>query len=323
MTNLVPGGGILFDGAKVLFGHGRKYIQDRNDERISEFHNVLMSHTSSPEECEALLNGEFEESDYHAILGSCIQDIEDEKTEVYARLLRSLIIDPPHKNIKIIFIEASKNLSLSDLEYLKEIYIQSKYDLMTVGGTSHQIEILLKQTDTIRGISINRFVNLGFLNNEKANITELASDFIKRAYGEENLTPEATGRKSWTGIRISVLSFDIGNIDHSMFYETIERDLFSRQIKANVHNLDSRNRFRYGLCHGGIVLVGDEDISGPFLEGLQKFSEIKPLVRINITKGSEVREIEGVSFQGSYSLSHCSKSNVKEEVHSVLSEIFA
>lgn len=323
VSNLIPGGALLFDAAKVLFDHGRKYIADRNEERIAKFHRLLVEGPEDEDEIRNLLESEFEASDYHAILASCVQDMEDEKTVQYALLMQSFICRAAQLETRKLFIQAAKTLSMFDLTFLREIFIKGRYELMTAGGATQQLKELLQTSDPMKQISLSRLAYLGFVNEDKTEITDLARDFVQRTFEGKELLPEAIGRKPLTGIMIAIVCFEIGKDDHSRFYRPLQNALWNRQIKSSTHILDSKRSNPALFYSGGILLVGDKPITGTFLEGVEKFAERRPMVRLDISEVGEHVEFENIEFLERYSLVNCSQGNEVNEIELIVSQMFA
>lgn len=91
LAGVIPCGGILYDTAKALLNHGRAYYTDRTENRMKEFHSALLSGKASENEFLGFIKKPFDIDDYYAVLFSCVQDIENEKVEIYSTLMSSLI----------------------------------------------------------------------------------------------------------------------------------------------------------------------------------------------------------------------------------------
>lgn len=320
VSAVVPGGGLVFDIGKALLDHGRRYIADRNDGRLEKFHRILLDHDGQKEYQDDILNSEFEADDYHAILSSCLQDIEDQKTDVYARLLRAFIVESVSEDNRQLYIQAVKNFSMADIRYLRIIYINSKYDLMTAGGSSGQLKELFKTQHPLRQISLSRFVYMGFVRSNEMDLSELGQRFVQLCSTKDELTPDAIGKKAWTGVTVSILCFEIGSKDHSRFYTPLENMLWSQQIKSITHLVDAKRQITFNLSNAGLLLVGDKLIEGSYLEALQKCSRMFPLVRIDVTSKGAAQTLDGVEFKDAYSVAECPAGKEVEYLEQVVGE---
>ncbi len=72
--------------------------------------------------------------DYHALLNACLQDIEDEKTELYATLTRNAAFRKLHSRDLRFFCVSLSEMTFNDLEEMRVAYIASKFKLVPSEG---------------------------------------------------------------------------------------------------------------------------------------------------------------------------------------------
>ena len=184
---LVPGGGLLYDAGKALFQHGKQYFKDRTEIRLDEFHQALLTGNFNEKEFEQFLEKEFDLDDYYSILSSCVQDIEDEKIRIYSQLMQSLILKVLDPNIRRHFITSSKSMTYQELFFLKELYINSKFDLMTVGGTSEQVKNMLSSKDIFNDLTIEKLISSGFIHKDKSGLTSIGEQYAESIFSSNLL----------------------------------------------------------------------------------------------------------------------------------------
>tara|TARA_R110000796_G_C14532658_1_gene432054 strand:- start:585 stop:1631 length:1047 start_codon:yes stop_codon:yes gene_type:complete len=323
LSAAIPGGNLMFEAGRTLFDHANQYIKDRNEERLVRFHSVLLDSEGEPKEKEEILYGEFDPDDYHSLLASCIQDIEDKKTDLYANLLKRFIINSVPERERQLFIQGAKALSMDDVRFMREIYIKNKFDLMSPGGTAQQTKQLLETNDPILQILLSRFEYLGFLEAQQKKLSKLGEKFLELGSAHYELTPDSIGRKQWRGIMINILCFEIGNYDHARFYNRLEKVFWDNQIKSQIHIIDSTRNLSFIFWSGGVLLVGDRLIEGQYLTALQKYSAKLPLVRFNVTTKGAGQTLEGVNFLQVYTAVDCPRGEETQYVEKMFNEQFA
>ncbi len=321
----VPGGGLLYDSCKALFNHGKSYFHDRTEIRLDEFHQAILTGGLKENEFKEFLDLEFDLDDYYAVLTSCAQDIEDEKTKIYSQLMQSLIKNTIEPEIRRHFITSSKSLTFNDLCFLKILHINSKFDLMTVGGTTHQVKQLLSSHDAFEELKIEKLISRGFIHKDKSGLTPIGEQYVESIYATNELKPESIGRKPWTGINIVIVSYQLDDKLHLMVSQAIQEALMKIYIKSSIQILNPRptSSFFYNAFYGaGVLLVGEKKIEEKFKEALVHFSAKKPLVRLNLnTKLSDI-ELKEVKFAEEFTLLSETLVEIKSEINSFLIKFF-
>jgi hypothetical protein len=323
LTKVVPGGGILYEGAKALFRHGKQYFKDRTENRLEEFHQALLLGKLDEDEFSEFIEKEFEIDDYYAILSSCVQDIENEKVTIYSQLMRSLIERKLEPALRRHFITSCRELSYIDICFLRELYINSKYDLMTVGGTAEQVKKLLSTNDVHKRISIERLTSRAFLEENEPRLTAIAHEFVNSIYSDEELQPEAIGRQAWTGIHVVITSFKLGKDEHTLVATEIQKALWKRQIKSSIHILDDRRKSASLFYSAGVLLVDNEGVDSAYIEAVTQFSQKRPLFRINIDSEASVIGLKGIEFAGELTLYSKKANDIRQDINKYVESIMA
>ena len=208
-------GGVAYDTVKAMFNHGKEYIKDRNDTRIEDFHTVLLTGEFN-QPYEEFIEKPFELGDYHALLNSCVQDMEDEKVSFYGTLMKSLISLNLKENDRRHFVKACRELSFSELQFLRKIYVHSEfriwseYAIPEKGGAE-----FLKTKKPIELLILDRLKAFGLINYEKSEMTELGKNFIEAVFSKPQLKPKAIGLEEFSGVNVVVISYKLSDDFHS------------------------------------------------------------------------------------------------------------
>lgn len=320
-TAIIPGGGLIYDVAKALISHGKNYFSDRTENRMEDFHKALLIGKGSEDDLLKFIKKEFDLDDYYAVLSSCVQDIENEKVAIYSQLLHGLIEKELDSKIRRHFIKSCKELTYSELCFLKDLYINSKHDMMTVGGTRQQVKDMLNVGGPLRRLTIDKLSFSGFLEKDGNSITTMAETFISTIFPSESLSPEALGRKPFSGINVVIVSHQLGEEMHTMVTTEVQEAFWSNQVKSSIHIIDKRRMSNSYLYGAGVLIVDCKPIESQYLEALAEFSKKKPLIRLNIDEQSKCNDIVGIEFAGELTLSSKKRLEVRKEVTEYISSI--
>jgi hypothetical protein len=321
LTILVPGGGLVYDITKSLVQHSRSYFMDRTENRLSEFHKALFNESQDEKIVKDFINKEFDLDDYHAILSSCIQDIENEKVSIYVNLMKGLIEQNIELDFKRHFITSCKDLTFTELCFLKEAYIKSNFDLMTPGGINQQLSVLFKTKGLFQNITIDKLIKFGYIDKEGSKITSISEQFIKIIFDKESLLPKSIGRVEYSGVNILIVSYQLGDSIHNKVASDIQESLWSHQIKSAIHILDDnfiRGMYRYNAA---VLIVDEEEIGGKYIESLMKFSDKKPLLKINISNGGKLNYVGGIRFHDELNLDCLERVEISKVISEYISTI--
>ena len=145
---------------------------------------------------EALANACIEAVDYHLLLSACVQDLEDEKTELYAELAKNAAtknITPA--NIRF-FTLSLQQLSFSDLEEMRIAYVSKHFSLMDRAGSGNYKKNLAAENANDVQAHGRRIMDLrGFL--QENTLNAFGELFIQSCYPFSKLTPGPIGMREW------------------------------------------------------------------------------------------------------------------------------
>jgi len=323
LTAVVPGGGLIYDISKSLAQHGRNYFTARTEARLEEFHDKLLNENLDEEEIKNFINKEFSLDDYHAILSSCIQDIENEKVTIYANLLKGIIEQKIEPNVKRHFITTCKDLTFTELYFLKEIYINSDFDLMTTGGVNFQVSQLLSTKDFFKNVTISKLIQLGYIDMERSRITSMSKQFVQLIFDKESLLPKSVGRSAFSGINVLIISYQLDNNIHTKVATDIQESLWANNMKSSISILDER--FLRGMHNysAAVLIVDDQVIDDKYIRSLTKFSEHKPLIKISISDAGEANTVGKINFTDKLKLDNLERSKIRQSISEYILRIKA
>lgn len=256
----MPGGPIAtgaYELAQLLSGKMRDYLEERTERRLNDFHNSLLNgeESVSPEVADTL-----NIADYHALLNACVSDIEDEKTERYARLAQAVALGKVRQQWKRPLILAIKELDTFDLQILQNAYVAQRFELQPHQGAGKisPAELLSRDQDAISDIRHQRLIALGLATQDRLT---LAGDTLAEAcFSIEELTPEAVGLRQWKG----VLSIAFAG-EATQYVARIISDAWHRGYKTSQICIPTLDRVGLTLPANAHVLVcgmgGSADIA--------------------------------------------------------------
>jgi len=211
-----PGAGALIDMGKLTVSSIAGWVRSHNERKIKEFYNEFIREDDL--NVPTLKKQEISELDFYAILAACINDIEEEKTLLYATLARSLGLRRVSNAEKRFFIVALKDLDLGDIERMRRSYIASKYELIPVQGPIYDASIARDSAGSHRNYGYERLVQRGFL--EGHNLSQLGVRFVLACYQEQNLTPASIRERAFEPMRTFTTAYDLSSPSFQDFHRT-------------------------------------------------------------------------------------------------------
>ena len=168
---------------------------------IENFHQQLI--LGIPVEAQKeFLKTKFSIQDYYSLLTYVVEDEEEEKTEIYAKLFQGLILNLIPPEIRLHLIKSVRELKYSDFDFMRKLYINEKYEFKAPGNKINQIKSLTISSDPLACYSIQTLIRLGFLYGADGAKppwpTNLLKSLVEFLYDEDNLTPESLGQKAKT-----------------------------------------------------------------------------------------------------------------------------
>jgi len=285
---IIPGGGLALEGIKTLVEHCREWYKDRTEGRLYEFHERILKGINN-EQLKDFLEKEFSIDEYYSLLNHVLQDEEDQKIDVYARIFQALqlglILEKYRKHI----IRCCRELKYSDFNLMRLIYINEKYEFVGPGNRVQQIKALTESNDPIKAYGIQTLYRLGCLSEVDKNKplwpTELLKIIVELIYDEADLTEISIGKKAKTAdsemLKIFIASTDIS----SEIFGTISHQLSTLYIKHVIAN-PTRRSLPLVLAPIIAVCVGP---TGSPIEKLKKLIDIskKRVVKILLPEFKE------------------------------------
>lgn len=161
-AGLIPGGASIYKVGKLLFEHARKFYTDRREERLEEFHRKILVE-GDQNFWEEIKNKEFSLDEYYSLLNFVVQDEEEQKIDFYAKLFRLILLGKIPEKYRTHIIRSARELKFSDLEFLKQLYINEKYEFERPGNKISQISALTQAESPLKLYSVQTLIRFGYL----------------------------------------------------------------------------------------------------------------------------------------------------------------
>jgi len=273
--------GAAYEFSKFGIGKLRDYIHARDDRRIFEFHKKLLCRDGVVNE--ALLAGEIEEANYHALLNACLADIEDEKTTAYANLTSAIASAKVSSELRRYFTLALKDIAWEDLDLLKRLYVISNDSIIANAGngTLSPVDYLEKYSEgSSLSLSVSTLKAKGFVN--ESEISEVGSLFVKACSSGDDLTPGVYGYRTWSGHVCDTYFLDQSGHAFSVL-DLIQQKLHAKSIKCGAAPgegiLTRREKNMHSTC-AVILYRNGKTLDPPMLENLKYQLGNKPVVQV-------------------------------------------
>lgn len=194
---------------------------------------------------------------------------------------------------------------------------------MTPGGTNQQVSALFKTKEFFRSITIDKLIQFGYIDKEYSKITSMSEQLISLIFDKESLLPKSIGRSQYSGINILIVSYQLGDCVHNKVAQDIQESLWLHQIKSAIHILNDHFLRGMYLYSAAVLIVDNEEINDKHIESLKKFSDKKPLFKINISNGGESNHVGGVRFHDELNLGCLERSAIRKVISEYISTIMA
>ena len=221
---LAPGLSIPYELGKLMFSHVKQFRQDKVESRLKIFQEALLR--DSIEDTTSLdnkfLNKQFDIDDYHLLLESCVRDIEDEKAEVYANLMRSLIDRRIMPERRRDIIQVAKELSSYEISLLRRAYIHSRFRIFGVqsGPDFRSIDSGGRASD--RRL-VHKLIYHGLTDEKTGKLTKFAEELVELVFPEAELLPESIGAVQVSGLKVIILCYRLDD-QWSLCYRQCKND---------------------------------------------------------------------------------------------------
>lgn len=280
----IPGAGIAYKAIKILVEYARAYYNERRNDRIEEFHNKVFAGVSEDQQ-EEFLKAEFSIQDYYALLEKAVQDEEESKVEIYAKLFRCLILGLVPNDYKLHIIKATRDLNFADFELMRQLYINDKYEFVGPGNKLSQISNLTSPINPLRAYSIQTLLRLGFLNERETHKPPWPNDllklFVELLYEKEALTAESLGAKVKTAdterLRVFFAYSELNNESSKLLCSLADR-LHNLYIKS-VIALPNKKSFPLTVAPMVVVCIGP---NGSPIDDLRAFASLERKIVVQL-----------------------------------------
>ncbi|MEQ9848447.1 hypothetical protein [Pectobacterium brasiliense] len=251
--SFVPGGNAVYELIKLGVEQAKRYATERQEKRIADFHTALLkpNNTGGIELSDAYI----EIADYHALLNACLQDIEDEKTELYATLARNAVFKKMSSRDLRFFCISLKEITFNDLEEMRVAYIASNFNIVPPTGAG-RFEKSLSPEHSPSGLTYGR--NLmklrGFI--EDGKINQYGEKFVQTCYPTEKLLPESIQMVEWknAGSPILMLSYELDDPEIPRLHMHLSELLRTRGFKTTALFAPSRKTTHLTLAKSSILI---------------------------------------------------------------------
>lgn len=231
--DLIPGASqakAIYELMKVVGDNVGKYQERRNERRVKEFHRGLLGGGST------LIGNLLDVEDYHALLKICLDDVEDDKSEIYGQFARAIAAGKVNERYKRYLIIILGQLSHQQLEKLRCGWVATNYTLVhrSANGSISPKSLLLGDESEImdemdyESLSVRKLVKEGGL-------TKLGNQLAESCYRRDQLMPEAIGETSWVGGALDLLTAETVHHSTMQYIERLLSLLHSSLVKANVY----------------------------------------------------------------------------------------
>jgi hypothetical protein len=236
---IIPGGGIIYAGIKNLVEHVREWQKDRAEDRLFQFHDKIFRGISN-KQLEDFLGKKFSINEYYSLLNHVLQDEEDQKIDIYARIFQALHMGLIPESYRKHIITCSRELKYDDFELMRLIYINEKYEFVGPGNRVEQIMLLTTSNNPIKAYGIQTLHRFGCLSEiDKGKPlwpTELLKNIVELIYDDSDLTEISIGRKAKTAdtemLKIFIASKDLA----SEIFDTISQQLSNSYVRYVIAN---------------------------------------------------------------------------------------
>lgn len=230
-ASLTPGGAAVYEVSKIGLEKASKYVQQRNELRILDFHRNFLYRDGMPEE--QLLTAELEEANFHALLNACVTDIEDEKTVPYANLTRAIALGKVSQPLRRHYIVSLRDIAWDHLDFLRRAYVVTKHPIIPPKGNLNLDPATLLtdyQPGSPKHLAVVSLNAKGFIDGVK--LSDIGIKFVESCSNDEDLSPYAFGYQTWLPHDCTIISV-IGN-QGIMFATQVQDELIKQRIKAKV-----------------------------------------------------------------------------------------
>lgn len=324
VNTLIPGSSLFYEVGKLAVLHSKQYFTDRTNQRLHDFHvGIIQDETADEIDLEKILKKTFDLDEYHAVLNACVQDIENEKTKIYSDLMKSLMVKPIEIKYRRFFITITKQLTFFEIDFIRNLYINASFDMMSAGGTHQQVTSMLNSQDSMTDITIRTLVANGLVTDDRKGITDLGKLYAEALFEEQKLTPQSINRQKYTGLHIAILNYMISDKTHDKVSHYLQESLWSHGVKSSILALHRHSGREAPLMFRlGVLLLSDVKYDKKHFDekAISEFASKVPVIPLNI-KPNEV-DIAGLGLEPAIDLIETDFAKVRKEIDDLVNEMF-
>lgn len=293
--SLVPFGSSAYDLIKLMVDLGKEQHKHDQEKRLLEFHDAVFTGKSINQ---GFNDKKFDMADYTCVLNSCLQDIENEKAQIYGKLLQNFIIkDDITKEQKRRLISISKDLSLFDMNYLRKLYIimNSNVEKYEVNNKNY-----FRSGNYEIKLSLNKLSNNLLIDIDNCLMTDVGNMLIKNIFDDSELTPTSIGVIPWKNITIQIVSYELTSSLHVNTATKIQNYLESKKIKNFITVIDRNNKNVWYLTSAA-VLIYEHVLGKNVIEMLNEYCKHRNLYILDIS-GTQNEQIKEIKYKKSFNV---------------------
>lgn len=279
----IPLASEIYNISKTVASCIRDYTIDHYEAKIQEFHRALLLRDDITVD-EGVLQSTIDKSDYHAILQACLSDIEDEKTGIYANVMKGIACGTISKDLRRYVIITLKEISWSQLDLLAKIHVLSTKRIkppLHAGKLEASTVIAKSDNYTTAGIDSSYLKQKKFISDSA--VTSLGSIFIEACYPKDLLESSAFGYEEWSGFRYTFIVLDDFGSRSSPTYSAVANYFRMMRIEGGLGPLEGSLDRHESYLQSNFFLVGysnKKTLSPKRLENLHKTIGKRPTVQI-------------------------------------------
>lgn len=222
--SFIPGASTAYELAKLGVTQAQAYVEQKQNQRIVDFHAMLIKQDEHWNQ--DMADACIEAADYHLLLSACVQDLEDEKTELYAALAKNAALRRITPQDIRFFTLSLRELSLNDVKEMQVAYIASKYPLIPPSGAgNYKKDLSLERASDHQVYGRKLMEQRGFVKDEI--LSGYGERFIAACHLPDQLIPGAIGMKEWKNPNspLLLLCYEIGDTYITTFSERLSQNL--------------------------------------------------------------------------------------------------
>lgn len=323
-NTLLPGSSLVYEVGKLAVQHTKQYFTDRTEQRLRDFHmGIVQGEVNDEANLESILKKSFNLNEYHAVLNACVQDIENEKTEIYSGLMKSLMIKDITTRHRRFFITVTKLLTFTEIEFIRNLYINANYDLMTAGGTYQQLSSMLTKRDALTDITIRTLVSYGLVTDDRKKMTSLGKLYAEALFDENKLTAKSINRQEYTNINVAILNYMISDKTHDRVSNYLHDSLWNHGVKSQILALNGRSVRQAPLSfNAGVLILSDVEYDEKHFDkrAIAEFASKVPVIPLNVKPNK--LNISALGLQDPIDLKEKEPAQLRKEIYELVNGIF-